>query len=268
MAPSFPSRPSARPCWVAAGIGAFFAAGLAEGWSVRPGPVFWGMIGFVAFVLCVGRAIALWRVDEMVFDHRPQWKAEPRKGPSPRQGATPMSLQRTPVARIVGLALLGVATARLTQGQQTLFNVPSADVLDKGKTLPRDGLAVAAERPRVRCRRADPGRLRVRRQRRGRPQFRRHRARRAGLFQSPFPTSSGSRYKTDSFSLTTGALGLFFLRGSRDGDPAVQLYGHAAAKLPFGTRLTAGGWWASSGYASRTPRLEDSSASSSRSRRI
>ncbi|HEV2064905.1 MAG TPA: hypothetical protein VGS00_10205, partial [Thermoanaerobaculia bacterium] len=47
----------------------------------------------------------------------------------------------------------------------------------------------------------------------------------------------------------TGGFGLFFLRGSRDGDPAAMFYAHGAVKLPTGTRLTAGGWWASSGYA-------------------
>jgi hypothetical protein len=56
--------------WVASGIIAFVAAGLAGGLGAPLGVVFWGSAGFVSFVLCVGRAMGLWRVDEMVFDHR------------------------------------------------------------------------------------------------------------------------------------------------------------------------------------------------------
>lgn len=235
--------------WVTAGLGAFLAAGLAGGLSAPPSPVFWGITALSAFVFCVRKAMVLWRVDEMVFEHRPQWNAETRKGPSPRQGATPMSLQRTSVARIVSFALLGIAAAHLTQGQETMFNVPSADVLDKGKLyLETDWLwrpsdpSFAAGAP-IRAVYGFGGNIE------GGINF-------AGIVTPgrsvpvAIPNIKWQPLKTDSFFLTTGALGQFFLRGSRDGNPAVQIYGHAAAKLPFGTRLTAGGWWTSSGYAS------------------
>jgi hypothetical protein len=53
----------------------------------------------------------------------------------------------------------------------------------------------------------------------------------------------------DGWTLTAGAFGLFFLRGSSDGSPAALAYAHVAKKLATGTRLTGGFYWASSGYA-------------------
>ena len=60
-------------------------------------------------------------------------------------------------------------------------------------------------------------------------------------------------WHNDNLAFTTGAFGLFYLRGSRDGDPAALWYGEASYKLPTNTRLTAGGYWASSGYAAPDP---------------
>jgi hypothetical protein len=57
----------------------------------------------------------------------------------------------------------------------------------------------------------------------------------------------------EKLAFTTGAFGLFYLRGSRDGDPAALWYGEASYKLTPTTRLTAGGYWASSGYAAPDP---------------
>lgn len=232
--------------WAAAGTGLLLLAALAGSLAVEPGPVFWGLTGFVAFVLGVRRAAVLWRVDEMVFDHTP-WNAGPPRDSERRQ---PVShLQRMHLARIVGFAILGTAAAASpARAQQTLFNVPSADVLDRGKIyLETDWLwrpnspSFAAGSPL----RAVYG-------------FGSHIE--GGVNFSGINTPGRSTptvspaikwqpYTSDGLTVTAGGLGLFFLRGSRDGDPAALLYAHAATKLPTGTRLTAGGWWASSGYA-------------------
>lgn len=66
-------RASAR---VGSGVIVFVAAGLAGSLAVPPGTVFWAIAGFVSLVLCVRRALRLWRVDEMVFDHRRPGKSE------------------------------------------------------------------------------------------------------------------------------------------------------------------------------------------------
>ena len=39
-------------------------------------------------------------------------------------------------------------------------------------------------------------------------------------------------WHNDKLAFTTGAFGLFYLRGSRDGDPAALWYGEASYKLP------------------------------------
>jgi hypothetical protein len=56
--------------WAAAGVGSLAATALLGSVSVPPGPLFWGAAGFVTFVAMAGRALALLRVDEMVFDQR------------------------------------------------------------------------------------------------------------------------------------------------------------------------------------------------------
>jgi hypothetical protein len=153
------------------------------------------------------------------------------------------------VARIVSFAILGaVATASSASAQQTLFNVPSADVLDKGKLyfetdwLWRPNAPSFAAGSPLRAVYGFGGNVE------GGINF-------SGINTpgSSVPTASPAikwqPYKSDAFTATTGAFGLFFLRGSRDGNPAAMTYAHGSTKLPTGTRLTAGGWWATSGYA-------------------
>jgi len=55
--------------WTGAGVAAGALAALLGGLAVAPGTLAWASLGFVAFVLCAGRALRLWRLDEMVFDH-------------------------------------------------------------------------------------------------------------------------------------------------------------------------------------------------------
>ena len=137
--------------------------------------------------------------------------------------------------------------ASSAQGQQTIFNVPSADVLDKGKVyLEEDNLW----RPQD-------------------PHFAVFTMRgvygaganlEAGVNIGGFVTPGRSvptalvavkwqPVKVGGFAVTAGAHGLFFLRGSTDGDPAGHFYAHASYALPTNTRITAGGWVATAGYA-------------------
>jgi hypothetical protein len=189
---------------------------------------------FVGYVACGRRAMILWRADEIVFDHRPRFPARP---------------DRNSIRLIAAGLFLAIAASALAQ--QTIFNVPSADVLDKGKTyLEGDALWRPQE-----------------------PKFALFTARgvygfganiEAGVnfggFLTPgrsvpyaTPNIKWQPWHNDNLAFTTGAFGLFYLRGSRDGKPAALWYGEASYKLPTNTRLTAGGYWASSGYAAPDP---------------
>ena len=56
--------------------------------------------------------------------------------------------------------------------------------------------------------------------------------------------------RAGEFTLTAGGQGLFFLKGSQDGNPAGLGYGFASYKIPkLGTRIEFGGWYSSAGYA-------------------
>ena len=141
---------------------------------------------------------------------------------------------------------MGAMAAR-AGAQQTIFNVPTADVLDKGKLYLETDWLWRPNSPSF----ASGAPLRIVYGLDDRVE--------AGVnfagIDSPGPSAPTATpnlkwqpYQNGTLSITTGVLGLFYLRGSRDGNPAVLGYAHAAVKLPTGTRLTGGGWWASSGY--------------------
>jgi len=148
----------------------------------------------------------------------------------------------------IGL-LLSLAAA--AGAQQTIFNVPSADVLESGKLyLEEDAL----------WRPSDPSFAVFT----GRGVYGLGSHVEAGVniggFTTPgrsVPTATlalkGQAYQNGPFAVTAGTFGLFFLRGSEDGIPGLQGYAHASYRLPTRTRLTAGGWFASSGYAAPDP---------------
>lgn len=149
--------------------------------------------------------------------------------------------------RAGALAVFLSGAAGVLIAQQTLFNIPSGDVLDKGKVyLEEDTLwrpndphfAVFTVRGVFGFGSGVEGGVNV------------------GGFLTPGRSTpvaiaaiKWQPLKSGGFALTTGAHGLFFLRGSRDGDPAAQFYAHASYAFPTNTRLTAGGWVATSGYA-------------------
>ncbi len=154
-------------------------------------------------------------------------------------------------AKLVAAGAFAAALAAPALAQQTIFNVPSADVLDKGKTYLE---ADALWRPQ------DPsfGFFTMR----GVYGFGSNIEAGAnfGGFAStgrsvPFVTVNvkWQPWHNDKLAFTTGGFGLFYLRGSEDGNAAALWYGEASYKLTSTTRLTAGGYWATSGYAATDP---------------
>jgi len=190
--------------------------------------------GFVAYVACFRRAVILWHLDERVFEHPHRF----------------VPSRRHHLPRLIAIVVLA-ASAVPVRAQQTIFNVPSADVLDKGKTyLELDVLG----RPQ------DPNFAVFT----GRGAYGFGANVEAGVNFGGFlvpgrsvpiatPNIKWQPWHNDELAFTTGAFGLFYLRGSRDGNPAALWYGEGSYKLPTNTRLTAGGYWATSGYAAPDP---------------
>ncbi|HSS44030.1 MAG TPA: hypothetical protein VLO07_01720, partial [Thermoanaerobaculia bacterium] len=210
--------------FVAAGIASLVAALFGGGFLPRDAEWVAGAVGFVGFVLCLRRALVLWRVDERVYDHR-----------------------QRPFKSVLGVAILTAAVSSAS-GQQTIFNVPTADVLDRGKLYSETDWLWRPTGPRFVTGSLLRGVYGFGGNVEGGINF-------AG-FNTPgrsVPTAAPNvkwrPYRSDVFTVTTGASGVFFLRGVRDGAAGAMGYAHGAVKLATGTRLTAGGWWASSHYA-------------------
>jgi hypothetical protein len=161
---------------------------------------------------------------------------------------TPVSrLRARPWPRSVGLALMLGLAAASARGQQTIFNVPSADVLDKGKLYLEEDTLWRPQDP-------DFAVFTIR----GVYGFGGHVE--GGMNVGGFVTPGRSTpnavaavkwqpLKEGNFALTVGAHGLFFLRGAADGEPSGFFYGHASYAFPTNTRITAGGWVTTAGFA-------------------
>jgi len=189
---------------------------------------------FAGYVWLTRRALALWRIDEKVFEHREKFR-------SPRRDA----------AKVAAAAALLSAVAGSARAQQTIFNVPSADVLDPGK--------VYAEVDEL-FRPTDPsfssttirGVVGVLPGMEAGVNF--------GGFNSPggiVPTANVAvkiqPVHSGGFTLTTGGYGLFYLRGSEDGNPSGMGYGFGSYRIAGPeTRVSVGGWYSSAGYAKPT----------------
>jgi hypothetical protein len=198
---------------------------------------FFVLAGFGGYVYCAGRAMALWTVKVKVGDRQ---EDDPKPAPGPDRHRS----SRIGAAALIAFALIAVPAL----AQQTIFNVPSADVLDPGKVyLETDELFRPTE-----------------------PEFSSTTIRgvvgvvphmEAGVnfggFNSPgsiVPTANVAvklqPLKIGGFAATVGGFGLFYLRGSQDGNPAGQGWGHLSYRIPtIETRITVGGWYASAGYA-------------------
>lgn len=155
--------------------------------------------------------------------------------------------QRSFSVLATGIALVGWALAAPAVAQQTLFNVPSADVLQAGKLYVEEDNLWPAGRPEDTffTLRAVVGV---------------GSAVEAGVNLGGLVAEGRSvpnailalkwqPLHTPGWSLTVGAHGQFFLRGSADGSPLGHAYAHTAWTPVDGTRVTAGVWYASSGYA-------------------
>ncbi len=164
-------------------------------------------------------------------------EAGPRKRGKARRAAVLLT------ATILG----GWAFIPCAAAQQTIFNVPSADVLPAGG-LYLEGDALWR-----------PGR--------GEDTFLTLRAVaglggscEAGVNRGGLTTMGRSTplanlalkwqpFHATAWSLTAGVHGQFFLRGGADGSPSGHTYAHAAWTPVEGTRITAGVWYGTSGYA-------------------
>lgn len=189
--------------------------------------------GFLGYVFLGSRAATLWGADEKVFEHS-------RHAASSGKHSARLAL---------GLGFL--AAAAPARAQQTIFNVPSADVLDPGKVyLEVDELFRPTE-----------------------PEFSSTTVR--GVFGAiprmevgvnfgglnapgpAIPTATVAvkiqPVRAGDFTLMAGGNGLFYLKGSEDGNPAGLGYGFASYRVPeLGTRIELGGWYSSAGYAKPT----------------
>lgn len=188
------------------------------------------LAGFVAYVACSRRAMRLWHADEIAFGRSEKRESRPSKGPPAAAAALLLAL----------ISLPGLA-------QQTIFNVPTADILDAGKVYLEEDTLWRPQDPSfalftVRGVYGFGGHVE------GGLNF-------GGLVTPGRSTPTATAaikwqpVRVGAFTLTTGAQGLFFLRGSEDGDPAGQFYAHGAYAFPTGPRITAGGWVATPGYA-------------------
>jgi hypothetical protein len=207
-------------------IGALLGLGaVAARFPVERTPL--ALAAFGIFIGCGARAASLWHCDERLFERRKRHR---------------------PTPKLLAIAILASLLAARARAQQTIFNVPSADVLDPGKVyLETDELFRPTE-----------------------PEFSSTTIRgvvgvfphvEAGVnfggFVAPgsiVPTATlavkAQPIVAGDFSLTAGGYGLFYLQGSRDGNPAGLGYGFATYRLPtLRTRISVGGWYSSAGYA-------------------
>ncbi|HEX4440620.1 MAG TPA: hypothetical protein VH854_11155 [Thermoanaerobaculia bacterium] len=200
--------------------------------------------GFLAYVVCGRCAMAEWHADERVFTTRPRIEDHRRNPAAPRA---------------VAVVFMFAALALPLRAQQTIFNVPSADVLDRGRVYAEVDELFRPTDPKSSATtiRGVVGVL---------PGVE------AGVnfggFTAPgfvVPTATVAvkiqPLRVGDFTATAGGFGLFFLRGSGDGDPAALGYGMVTYRVPsLQTRLSAGGWYASAGYVHPADRALGSSS--------
>lgn len=163
-------------------------------------------------------------------------------GPRPR-------LWLAGTSAVILAAVAGAAAP--ASAQQTLFNVPSADVLGPGKIYLEEDTLWRAGHPDDTFFTA-----------RGVVGLGDHAE--GGVNLGGFvargrtvPTAmlaiKWQPWHTSRWSLTGGVHGLFYLRGGGDGSPSAQAYTHAAWVPRDGMRITAGLWYATSGFADAAP---------------
>jgi hypothetical protein len=215
--------------FAALGIAAFLSG--AAGAALAPGKRgrwIFAVAGLAGYAICESRAMRLWAGRGVpTLSHRPL-------------------LGRSRARHAVAVAALALGATSL-HAQQTVFSVPSADVLDKGKTYVEADGFLRFDDPTfsyltARGVHGIGSRLEIG-------------ANIGGLnLDGPdagfvTPNIKWQPVQSGDFRITTGAFGLFYF-DSDDGDEAALGYAHAAWRIPSTqTRLTFGGWVASDGYA-------------------
>jgi hypothetical protein len=199
------------------------------------------ILGYIGFVVFFRAAMFRWRRD---------WDALWNGDRGNRPGARVVILsdrRRRRLGRSAALAGLIAALPTASRGQQTLFNVPTADVLDKGKAYIEEDTLWRPQDPHFAVF-TIRGVYGFGSNVEGGVNF--------GGFTTPgrstpvaIAAMKWQLFKAGGFALTAGAHGLFFVRGTQDGDPAGFFYAHASYAFPTNTRLTAGAWAATAGYA-------------------
>ena len=190
--------------------------------------------GFAGYVFCGRCAMARWRVDERVFEIRPRIEDHRRRPPSPPA-----------IALATGVVLAALALP-LT-AQQTIFNVPSADVLEPGKVYAEVDELFRPTSPKFSSTtvRGVVGVL---------PRVE------AGInfggLVSPGPAVPTAQVavklqpvRAGDFAVSAGGYGLFGLRAGTDSEPAGMGYGFVSYRIPtVRTRIEVGAWYASAGF--------------------
>jgi hypothetical protein len=209
-------------------------------------PVLPVVAGFVALLASARRALVLWNVDTLLFENPPRGPRLPARSYQAARPRRSLKGGRNAL-RAVGLASIGLLSSVATSGQQTVFNVPTADILDPGKFYFETDWFWRPIEPRF-----SSGEIRAVYGAGNNVEVGMNLGGFAPRGQSAIvtvPNVKWQPYRFDSISLTTGLLALFRVGGPGDNTPAVLGYAHAAMKFPIGMRMTAGGWLATSHYA-------------------
>jgi hypothetical protein len=220
---------------------ASLAGGILAGAASQRFGILFVLAGFAGYLFHGKRAAALLLGRAGRLAPTPFPKAARRSGP-----------------RLIVASVLGLAWAPAAHAQQTIFNVPSTSVLDPGKVYVEvDELfrptepsfssttvrGVVGVFPRVEA------------------------GVNFGGLVSPGPVVPTATVavklqpvRAGDFTVTAGGYGLFYLRGSEDGNPAGMGYGFVSYRLPkFGTQIEFGGWYASAGFVHPPHRVFGSS---------
>jgi hypothetical protein len=190
---------------------------------------------YVALVLILKGALGRWQHE---------WDSLYRPFPRPRSRPRRRSSRLRMAAAIAAVVTGPSAVAR---AQQTIFNVPSADVLDPGAVYVEVDELFRPTEPSLSST-AVRGVFGVIPKVEAGVNF-------AGLV-SPGPVVPTATLaiklqpvRAGGFALTAGAYGLFYLQGASQGDPSGLGYAFASYKLAAtGTRVEVGGWYASAGF--------------------
>lgn len=237
-------------------------------WLLRS-PLVVGGLAFAAFIVAFARGLAsapvagvgvyialVLMLKGALGGRTREWDSLYRPFPRPRSRPGRRSSRLRLAAAIAAVVAGPSAVAR---AQQTIFNVPSADVLDPGTVYAEVDELFRPTEPSFSST-AVRGVFGIVPRVEAGVNF-------AGLV-SPGPVVPTATLavklqplRAGGFALTAGAYGLFYLQGASQGDPSGLGYAFASYKLAAtGTRVEVGGWYASAGFVHPPHRALGSSA--------